>query len=231
MVVVEHRCFQLKYPAGQNLLDEVTCQCSCLIKTEHVFLSSEFGKSRAEYSSVRPFKEHRWKITFIQFNEWIMNSISDFISIFVHMVAMVVKFGDFFFPLFVPHRSGATISYCGSWPVLVLIHDKSVLFISSSPSVHPSTMPVWAPIAVTVILVAAATLCKEQGITVVGICCVHEVFVAQGVSQSLTHSTPHIALERMNGCYSEGFQTSYLPQSLLVHIAAAPGDPPPRPPG
>lgn len=28
---------------------------------------------------------------------------------------------------------------------------------------------------------AAATLCKEQGITVVGICCVHEVFVAQGV--------------------------------------------------
>ena len=41
---------------------------------------------------------------------------------------------------------------------------------------------VWAPIALTVVLVAAATLCKEQGITVVGICCVHEVFVAQGVS-------------------------------------------------
>lgn len=40
---------------------------------------------------------------------------------------------------------------------------------------------VWAPIALTVVLVAAATLCKEQGITVVGICCVHEVFVAQGV--------------------------------------------------
>lgn len=40
---------------------------------------------------------------------------------------------------------------------------------------------VWAPIALTVVLVAAATLCKEQGITVVGICCIHEVFVAQGV--------------------------------------------------
>lgn len=40
---------------------------------------------------------------------------------------------------------------------------------------------VWPPIALTVVLVAAATLCKEQGITVVGICCVHEVFVAQGV--------------------------------------------------
>lgn len=42
-------------------------------------------------------------------------------------------------------------------------------------------MSVWTPIALTVVLVAAATLCKEQGITVVGICCVHEVFVAQGV--------------------------------------------------
>lgn len=40
----------------------------------------------------------------------------------------------------------------------------------------------WTPIAVTVFLVAVATLCKEQGITVVGICCVYEVFVAQGVS-------------------------------------------------
>lgn len=42
-------------------------------------------------------------------------------------------------------------------------------------------LSVWAPIALTVVLVAAATLCKEQGITVVGICCVYEVFVAQGV--------------------------------------------------
>lgn len=41
--------------------------------------------------------------------------------------------------------------------------------------------PEWTPIALTVVLVAAATLCKEQGITVVGVCCVHEVFVAQGV--------------------------------------------------
>lgn len=44
-----------------------------------------------------------------------------------------------------------------------------------------SFFPVWAPIALTVVLVAAATLCKEQGITVVGICCIHEVFIAQGV--------------------------------------------------
>ncbi|KAG2460084.1 TMTC3 protein, partial [Polypterus senegalus] len=39
---------------------------------------------------------------------------------------------------------------------------------------------VWGPIALTVILVAIATLCKEQGITVIGICCVYEVFIAQG---------------------------------------------------
>ncbi|KAG7252753.1 hypothetical protein CRUP_004281, partial [Coryphaenoides rupestris] len=41
-------------------------------------------------------------------------------------------------------------------------------------------LTVWTPIGATVALVAAATLCKEQGITVVGICCVHEVFIAQG---------------------------------------------------
>ncbi|KAL0968642.1 hypothetical protein UPYG_G00269540 [Umbra pygmaea] len=41
---------------------------------------------------------------------------------------------------------------------------------------------VWTPIAVTVVLVATATLCKEQGVTVIGICCVHEVFVTQGLT-------------------------------------------------
>ncbi|KAI7812039.1 protein O-mannosyl-transferase TMTC3 [Triplophysa rosa] len=39
---------------------------------------------------------------------------------------------------------------------------------------------VWTPIILTVFLVAVATLCKEQGITVIGICCIYEVFVAQG---------------------------------------------------
>lgn len=49
-------------------------------------------------------------------------------------------------------------------------------------SLNSLLFSVWAPIALTVVLVAAATLCKEQGITVIGICCVHEVFIAQGVS-------------------------------------------------
>lgn len=44
------------------------------------------------------------------------------------------------------------------------------------------SLSVWTPIISTVFLVAVATLCKEQGITVIGICCIYEVFVAQGVS-------------------------------------------------
>jgi len=43
------------------------------------------------------------------------------------------------------------------------------------------SLSVWTPIISTVFLVAVATLCKEQGITVIGICCIYEVFVAQGV--------------------------------------------------
>ncbi|XP_029009902.1 protein O-mannosyl-transferase TMTC3 [Betta splendens] len=53
-------------------------------------------------------------------------------------------------------------------------------FLAYTKSTGPDHSIVWAPIALTVVLVAAATLCKEQGITVVGICCVYEVFVAQG---------------------------------------------------
>ncbi|KAM6092107.1 protein O-mannosyl-transferase TMTC3 isoform 2-T9 [Theristicus caerulescens] len=53
-------------------------------------------------------------------------------------------------------------------------------FLSYTKSKGPDNTIVWTPIAVTVFLVAVATLCKEQGITVVGICCVYEVFIAQG---------------------------------------------------
>ncbi|KAL3883448.1 hypothetical protein ACJMK2_029709 [Sinanodonta woodiana] len=37
----------------------------------------------------------------------------------------------------------------------------------------------WRPLIVTVVFVTIAMLCKEQGITVIGVCCVYEVFVAQ----------------------------------------------------
>ncbi|KAM8973144.1 protein O-mannosyl-transferase TMTC3 [Pelodytes ibericus] len=53
-------------------------------------------------------------------------------------------------------------------------------FLSYTKSKGPDNSIVWTPIAVAVFLVAVATLCKEQGITVVGICCVYEVFIAQG---------------------------------------------------
>ncbi|XP_053318277.1 protein O-mannosyl-transferase TMTC3 [Spea bombifrons] len=53
-------------------------------------------------------------------------------------------------------------------------------FLSYTKSKGPDNSIVWTPIAVAVFLVAVATLCKEQGITVVGICCFYEVFIAQG---------------------------------------------------
>ncbi|XP_030069609.1 protein O-mannosyl-transferase TMTC3 isoform X2 [Microcaecilia unicolor] len=53
-------------------------------------------------------------------------------------------------------------------------------FLSYTKSKGPDNTIVWTPIAVAVFLVAVATLCKEQGITVVGICCIYEVFIAQG---------------------------------------------------
>ncbi|XP_063053836.1 protein O-mannosyl-transferase TMTC3 [Engraulis encrasicolus] len=53
-------------------------------------------------------------------------------------------------------------------------------FLAYTKSNSTDNSIVWFPIVVTIVLVAAATLCKEQGITVVGICCVYEVFVAQG---------------------------------------------------
>ena len=66
---------------------------------------------------------------------------------------------------------------CGRVP------STDTAFVLSCPAV-------WTPIGVTVVLVSAATLCKEQGITVVGICCVHEVFVAQGVRLLMTEGSP-----------------------------------------
>ncbi|XP_052087258.1 protein O-mannosyl-transferase TMTC3-like [Mytilus californianus] len=38
---------------------------------------------------------------------------------------------------------------------------------------------VWPPLIYTVILVTVAMLCKEIGITVIGVCCVYEVFIVQ----------------------------------------------------
>jgi len=41
---------------------------------------------------------------------------------------------------------------------------------------------VWSKLLLSVILVAIAMLCKEQGITVIGVCCVYDVLIARKVS-------------------------------------------------
>ena len=40
----------------------------------------------------------------------------------------------------------------------------------------------WLRLLATIALVTIAMLCKEQGITIIAVCCVYEVFVAQKVS-------------------------------------------------
>lgn len=65
-------------------------------------------------------------------------------------------------------------------------HEDLTIFVSY--------IAVWTPIAATVFLVAVATLCKEQGVTVVGICCVYEVFIAQGV-RNLSDSISNLKLK------------------------------------
>lgn len=82
-------------------------------------------------------------------------------------------------------------------------------FLSYTKSTSPQHSIVWTPIALTVVLVAVATLCKEQGITVVGICCVYEVFVAQGFTLPLLLDTVrHVVLGK------DGFPLALL-QTLL----------------
>ncbi|KAL5009556.1 hypothetical protein ScPMuIL_011861 [Solemya velum] len=48
-----------------------------------------------------------------------------------------------------------------------------------SRSTNAKSQTAWTPLIITVALVAVAMLCKEQGITVIGVCCVYEVFVAR----------------------------------------------------
>lgn len=58
----------------------------------------------------------------------------------------------------------------------------------------------WPPLIGTVVMVTIAMLCKEQGITVIGVCCVYEVFIAQRASfqellsilLSFVRGKPHI---------------------------------------
>ncbi|XP_076878222.1 protein O-mannosyl-transferase TMTC3 [Brachyhypopomus gauderio] len=62
-------------------------------------------------------------------------------------------------------------------------------FLAYTKSKGSDDSVVWSPMVLTVFLVAIATLCKEQGITVIGICCVYEVFVAQGFTLPMLAET------------------------------------------
>ncbi|MEE6480278.1 hypothetical protein FKM82_012521 [Ascaphus truei] len=76
-------------------------------------------------------------------------------------------------------------------------------FLFYTKSKGPDNSIVWTPIAVAVFLVAIATLCKEQGITVVGICCVYEVFIAQGYTlPELVDTTVQLLLGKASIPYS-----------------------------
>ncbi|KAG9335877.1 hypothetical protein JZ751_003534 [Albula glossodonta] len=86
-------------------------------------------------------------------------------------------------------------------------------FLSYTRSKGSDHSIVWSPIASTVVLVAIATLCKEQGVTVIGICCVYEVFVAQGFTLPLLMDT---VLQVVRG--KDGVPYSVL-QTLLKLIA------------
>ncbi|XP_076445747.1 protein O-mannosyl-transferase TMTC3-like [Babylonia areolata] len=52
-------------------------------------------------------------------------------------------------------------------------------FLTYSRCTGYRTPIVWRSLVLTVALVTVAMLCKEQGITVIAVCCVYEVFVAQ----------------------------------------------------
>ncbi|CAL1546804.1 unnamed protein product [Lymnaea stagnalis] len=60
---------------------------------------------------------------------------------------------------------------------------SSIFFLSAFISYAKSTgyrkKTKWSPLFVTVALVTIAMLCKEQGITVIGVCCVYEIFIVQ----------------------------------------------------
>ncbi|XP_012940074.1 protein O-mannosyl-transferase TMTC3 [Aplysia californica] len=52
-------------------------------------------------------------------------------------------------------------------------------FLSYSKATGYRKKTDWKPLLMTVFLVTVAMLCKEQGITVIGVCCVFEIFVVQ----------------------------------------------------
>lgn len=76
----------------------------------------------------------------------------------------------------------------------------------------------WPPLIVTVVMVTIAMLCKEQGITVIGVCCVYEVFVAQKVN----YITLKLNLRNIQKISTTDFELVYNKASLICTDLAYP---------
>ncbi|XP_039221114.1 protein O-mannosyl-transferase TMTC3 isoform X1 [Crotalus tigris] len=173
------------------ILDNKDLHPSAPIK--NLFLNDFWGTPMSEersHKSYRPFTVFTFRLNYL-FSE--LNAISyHFLNIIFHAIVCIIflKVCKLFLDsksslvaslLFAVHpiHTEAVTGVVGRAELLSSIFFLAA-FLSYTRSRGPENTIVWTPIAATVFLVAVATLCKEQGVTVVGICCVYEVFIAQG---------------------------------------------------
>ncbi|XP_058045529.1 protein O-mannosyl-transferase TMTC3 isoform X1 [Ahaetulla prasina] len=173
------------------ILDNKDLHPSTPIK--NLFLNDFWGTPMSEersHKSYRPFTVFTFRLNYL-FSE--LNAVSyHFLNIIFHAIVCIIflKVCKLFLDnksslvaslLFAVHpiHTEAVTGVVGRAELLSSIFFLAA-FLSYTRSRGPENTIVWTPIAATVFLVAVATLCKEQGVTVVGICCVYEVFIAQG---------------------------------------------------
>lgn len=65
--------------------------------------------------------------------------------------------------------------------IYALAHSFHTFIHFSATSSLSSSIAGWRHLGIAMISVATAMLCKEQGITVTGVCAVYEIFVVQKV--------------------------------------------------
>ncbi|KAM3833731.1 protein O-mannosyl-transferase TMTC3 isoform 1-T3 [Vipera latastei] len=163
------------------------------VPIKNLFLNDFWGTPMSEersHKSYRPLTVFTFRLNYL-FSE--LNAISyHFLNVIFHAIVCIIflKVCKLFLDnksslvaslLFAVHpiHTEAVTGVVGRAELLSSIFFLAA-FLSYTRSRGPENTIVWTPIAATVFLVAVATLCKEQGVTVVGICCVYEVFIAQG---------------------------------------------------
>ena len=80
---------------------------------------------------------------------------------------------------------GSLIVNCFS-PKRLLLNERKLSLLYLIFNSH-CFLSVWPPLLMAICLVTVAMLCKEQGITVIGVCVVYELFVAQRVSVTCSY--------------------------------------------